>query len=88
MSSFLIAFTLSFDEYAIASFLAGDSATYPIFLYGQLRTRAKLPQMLAVSVLVLTASLLLVALTEAWRRRAEGRVDAALGAASSAPAPA
>ena len=77
VSSFLIAFTLSFDEYAIASFLAGDSATYPIFLYGQLRTRAKLPQMLAVSVLVLTASLLLVALSEAWRRRAEGRVDAA-----------
>lgn len=77
VSSFLIAFTLSFDEYAIASFLAGDTATYPIFLYGQLRTRAKLPQMIAVSVIVLVLSLVLVAATEAWRQRAERRLGEA-----------
>lgn len=80
VSSFLIAFTLSFDEYAIASFVAGDSATYPIFLYGQLRIRAKLPQMIAVSVIVLVASLILVAATEGWRRRAERRVDVGMPA--------
>ena len=33
VSSFMIAFTLSFDEYAIASFLAGADPTWPVFLF-------------------------------------------------------
>ncbi|HET9672630.1 MAG TPA: ABC transporter permease, partial [Actinomycetota bacterium] len=48
VSAFLIAFTLSFDEYAIASFVAGDVTTYPLYLYGQVRIRIGLPQMIAV----------------------------------------
>ncbi len=75
VSAFLIAFTLSFDEYAIASFVAGDVTTYPLFLYGQVRIRIGLPQMIAVSVIVLVASMLLVAATEIWRRRAEARLS-------------
>jgi spermidine/putrescine transport system permease protein len=75
VSAFLIAFTLSFDEYAIASFVAGDVTTYPLFLYGQVRIRIGLPQMIAVSVIVLVASMLLVAATEIWRRRAETRLS-------------
>jgi spermidine/putrescine transport system permease protein len=75
VSAFLIAFTLSFDEYAIASFVAGDVTTYPLFLYGQVRIRIGLPQMIAVSVIVLLASMLLVAATEIWRRRAETRLS-------------
>ncbi len=74
VSAFLIAFTLSFDEYAIASFLAGTEATYPIYLFSQLRTRARLPQMIAVSVIVLAFSMAVVVLTEAVRRRAERRL--------------
>ncbi|HZB78613.1 MAG TPA: ABC transporter permease, partial [Actinomycetota bacterium] len=69
VSAYLIAFTLSFDEYAIASFIAGDVTTYPLFLYGQVRIRIGLPQMIAVSVIVLLLSMLLVAGTEMWRRR-------------------
>lgn len=75
VSAYLIAFTLSFDEYAIASFVAGDVTTYPLFLYGQVRIRIGLPQMIAVSVIVLVASMLLVAATEVWRRRAESRLS-------------
>jgi len=75
ISAYLIAFTLSFDEYAIASFVAGDVTTYPLFLYGQVRIRIGLPQMIAVSVIVLVASMLLVAATEVWRRRAESRLS-------------
>jgi spermidine/putrescine transport system permease protein len=75
VSAYLIAFTLSFDEYAIASFVAGDVTTYPLFLYGQVRIRVGLPQMIAVSVLVLVASMVLVAGTELWRRRAEARLS-------------
>jgi ABC-type spermidine/putrescine transport system permease subunit II len=74
VSAYLIAFTLSFDEYAIASFVAGDVTTYPLFLYGQVRIRIGLPQMIAVSVIVLLASMALVAATEVWRRRAESRL--------------
>ena len=75
VSAYIIAFTISFDEYAIASFVAGQEATYPIFLYAALRTRARLPQMIAVSVLVLLASLLLVVAAEVGRRRAERRLE-------------
>jgi spermidine/putrescine transport system permease protein len=78
VSAYLIAFTISFDEYAIASFVAGSEATYPIFLYSQLRTRARLPQMIAVSAIVLLASLALIMLTELARRRAERRLEASL----------
>jgi spermidine/putrescine transport system permease protein len=74
VSAYLIAFTLSFDEYAIASFIAGDVTTYPLFLYGQVRIRIGLPQMIAVSVIVLSLSMLLVAGTEIWRRRVESRL--------------
>jgi spermidine/putrescine transport system permease protein len=74
VSAFLIAFTLSFDEYAIASFLAGTEATYPIYLFSQLRTRARLPQMIAVSVIVLALSMTVVVITELARRRAERRL--------------
>ena len=74
VSAYLIAFTLSFDEYAIASFIAGDVTTYPLFLYGQVRIRIGLPQMIAVSVIVLLLSMLLVAGTEIWRRRVESRL--------------
>jgi spermidine/putrescine transport system permease protein len=67
-SSFLIAFTLSFDEYAIASFLSGNQATWPVFLFGQLRVPSQLPQLVAVSSLILVASLLLVLAAEITRR--------------------
>jgi spermidine/putrescine transport system permease protein len=77
ISSLLIAFTLSFDEYAIAGFLVGDQATWPVYLFSQLRVPVLLPQLIAVSVVILFASLTLVVGTEVFRRRAERRLDAA-----------
>jgi spermidine/putrescine transport system permease protein len=68
VSSFLIAFTLSFDEYAIASFLAGNSTTWPVYLFGQLRVPSQLPEVVAVSSIILLASLLLVLAAEITRR--------------------
>ena len=69
----LIAFTLSFDEYAIASFLAGDSPTWPVYLFAQLRVPSQLPQLLAVSSVVLAVSLSVVLAAEIGRRLAERR---------------
>jgi spermidine/putrescine transport system permease protein len=74
ISAFLIAFTLSFDEYAIASFLAGTSPTWPVYLFAQLRVPSQLPQLLAVSSVVLVASILVVLAAEIARRRVERRL--------------
>ena len=71
VSSFMIAFTLSFDEYAIASFLAGTEQTWPVFLFAQLRVPSQLPQLVAVSSVILVVSLLLVLAAEIGRRMAE-----------------
>ncbi len=73
VSSFLIAFTLSFDEYAIASFLAGTQPTWPVYLFAQLRVPSLLPQLVAVSTIVLIASVLVVGGAEIGRRVAERR---------------
>lgn len=68
ISAFLIAFTLSFDEYAIASFLAGNSTTWPVYLFAQLRVPSQLPEVVAVSSIILLVSLLLVLAAEITRR--------------------
>jgi spermidine/putrescine transport system permease protein len=73
VSAFLIAFTISFDEYAIASFLAGDTPTWPVYLFAQLRVPSQLPLLVAVSSLVLVASIALVLAAEVGRRVAERR---------------
>jgi spermidine/putrescine transport system permease protein len=77
LSAFLIAFTTSFDEYAVASFLIGTRQTFPIFLYSALRFPSQLPQVIAVAVVVLIASLVVIVLAEVFRRRAEARLEAA-----------
>lgn len=73
VSSFLIAFTLSFDEFAIASFLSGTQATWPVYLFAQLRVPSQLPQVVAVSSVILLASLLLVLVAEVARQVAARR---------------
>ena len=74
VSAFLIAFTLSFDEYAIASFLAGTQLTWPVFLFAQLRVPSQLPELVAVSTVILVVSIGLVVGAELGRQRSERRV--------------
>jgi spermidine/putrescine transport system permease protein len=74
LSAFLIAFTTSFDEYAVASFVIGSSPTFPIYLYSALRFPSQLPQVIAVAVVVLLASLIVVIGAELGRRVAERRI--------------
>src|SRR6266571_5257461 len=77
ISAYLIAFTTSFDEYAVASFVAGSTVTFPIYLYSAVRFPYNLPQVIAVAVVVITISLLVVVAAEVLRRRAEARLEAA-----------
>ena len=76
VSAFLVAFTTSFDEYAVASFVAGSTQTFPIYLYSAVRFPYNLPQVIAVAVVVITISLLVVVAAEVWRRRTEARLEA------------
>ena len=73
VSAFLIAFTTSFDEYAVASFVVGTRVTFPIYLYSALRFPSQLPQVIAVAVVVLILSLAVVVAAEVGRRIAERR---------------
>ena len=76
VSAFLIAFTTSFDEYAVASFVVGTRVTFPIYLYSALRFPNQLPQVIAVAVVVLVVSLGVVIAAELGRRFAERRFAA------------
>jgi spermidine/putrescine transport system permease protein len=74
VSAFLIAVTVSFDEYAVASFVVGTRVTFPIFLYSAVRFPSRLPEVIAVAVVVMTVSLIVVIAAELGRRVAERRL--------------
>lgn len=75
VSSFLISFVISFDEVVIASFIAGDEPTFPLYLFSQLRLPRRLPQVIAVAVVVMLISVVLVVTSEVWRRLADRRLE-------------
>jgi spermidine/putrescine transport system permease protein len=74
LSSVLIAFVISIDEYAIASFLSANSETYPVYLFGQIRQAEHLPPMIPVATVMLALSGLVVVLAEVLRRRGDRRL--------------
>ena len=69
VSAWLTAFTVSFDEFALALFLAGTKPTFPVYLFSQLRFANRLPIMIALAVLLMIGTLALVLLAERVRRR-------------------
>ena len=75
LSAFLVSFVFSFDEIILASFIAGDATTFPLYLYSQLRFPSLLPQVIAVAVIVFAVSMVVILLTEVGRRAVERRLD-------------
>lgn len=73
LSAWLVAFTVSLDEFALALFLAGNEPTFPVYLFSQLRFASRLPVMIALAVLLMVATLAIVLLAEWIRRRARTR---------------
>lgn len=69
VSSLLLCFTTSFDEYLLAAFLAGNDATLPLFIFSQLRFPTRLPGTLALGSCILIASFVIVTFSEWLRRR-------------------
>ncbi|MGH2406580.1 MAG: ABC transporter permease [Candidatus Limnocylindrales bacterium] len=68
VAAWLTAFTVSFDEFALANFLAGRQPTFPVYLFGQLRNTQSLPILIAAAVLLMTFTIVLVLLAERVRR--------------------
>ena len=77
VSSLLVAFTISLDEFILAFFLSGTEPTLPVYIWGQLRFAAKLPGILALGSIMLVASLVMLTAAELFRKRAERRLNAA-----------
>lgn len=77
LASLLITFTISFDEFLVAFFLAGTEPTLPVYIWSQLRFIAKLPNILALGSLILLFSFMLLWMADLLRRFAEKRMTAA-----------
>ncbi|PTX56468.1 spermidine/putrescine transport system permease protein [Litoreibacter ponti] len=76
VASFLIAFTISMDEFIIAFFLTGAEPTLPVYIWSQLRFPKRLPSVMALGTLLILASLALLMLAEYFRRRGLRRTGA------------
>jgi len=72
LASLLLCFTISFDEFIMAFFLAGTEPTLPIFIYGQLRFPQKLPGVLALGACILVVSFFVVFFSQWLRGRSPG----------------
>lgn len=83
LSAFLISFVFSFDEIVLASFVAGDATTFPLYLFSQLRFPTLLPQVIAVAVIVFLVSMIVIVLTEVGRRVLERRLQIELDPADT-----
>ena len=69
ISSLLICFTISLDEFIIAYFLAGADTVLSSYIYGQFRFPAKVPAMLALGTILVLVSIVLLSIAEYFRRR-------------------
>jgi spermidine/putrescine transport system permease protein len=76
VAGFLLAFTFSFDDYVITTFVSGPgSSTLPLFIFGQVK-RGVTPETNAVATMILafTIGMLLVGqLALTWQSRRQGR---------------
>ena len=64
----LLAFSLSFDDFIVTNFTAGQSVTFPLYVYGG-KLKDFPPQLFVVGTLMFVVSLAIVLTGEALRRQ-------------------
>ena len=69
VSSLLLTFTISFDEFILAFFLSSNSPTLPVFMWSQMRFPDRLPLVLALATLVIVISSILIVVSQLLRHR-------------------
>lgn len=73
ISSLLISFTISLDEFIIAFFLTGSQPTLPVYVWGLLRFPGQIPVVMALGTILVLASVCLLTVAEYYRRRGVAR---------------
>jgi spermidine/putrescine transport system permease protein len=73
LSSLLLTFTVSFDEFILAFFLSSNSPTLPVYMWSQMRFPDRLPLVLALATLVILFSIAAVVGSQLLRRKSGGR---------------
>ncbi len=68
ISSMLLTFIVSFDEFLLSFFLTNQQPTLPVYIWSQLRFPNKLPGVLAMGAVILLVSCILVVVAE-WVRQ-------------------
>lgn len=76
ISSLLISFIISLDEFIIAFFLSGTNPTLPVYIWGLLRFPDRLPVVMALGTILVVLSVLLLTVAEIYRRRGLARSGA------------
>jgi spermidine/putrescine transport system permease protein len=74
VSSLLLTFIVSFDDFMIAFFLCGTDTTLPVYIFGELRFPNKLPGVLALGSTILIASAAMIVVAE-WIRHVGVRLQ-------------
>ena len=69
VSSLLLCFIVSFDEFLMAFFLSANDPTLPIYMFGLLRFPESIPVVLALGTCILAVSAVLITATEFIRMR-------------------
>jgi spermidine/putrescine transport system permease protein len=68
----LLAFSLSFDDFIVSNFTAGQSVTFPLYVYGS-KLKDFPPQLFVVGTIMFFVSFVFVIGGELWRMRRRGR---------------
>jgi spermidine/putrescine transport system permease protein len=76
ISSLLMTFTISLDEFMMAFFLAGTEVTLPVYIFSQFRFPKSVPVIMALGTLLVLLSILLLTIAEYYRRRGIARTGA------------
>jgi spermidine/putrescine transport system permease protein len=76
ISSLLMSFTISLDEFIIAFFLAGNEPTLPTYIYSQLRFPKQIPMIMALGTMLVVLSVILLTVAEYFRRRGIAKTGA------------
>jgi spermidine/putrescine transport system permease protein len=72
MAAGLLAFSLSIDDYVVTSFTAGQTQTFPLFIYGS-QLRGIPVQVNVIGTMIFVTAVGLVLLTTVWQRRVAAR---------------
>jgi spermidine/putrescine transport system permease protein len=72
MAAALLAFSLSIDDYVITSFTAGQTQTFPLYIYGS-QLRGIPVQVNVIGTIIFVTAVALVVLTTIWQRRVAAR---------------